>query len=163
VLLRPVAEALRNATWRWWPTLDRIILAAIIGAGLVANLAGAARLSFAPYLKIATLEIMAVGLLLTIVGVILERLKLVPKTKSQSEILGEAEPPRPLPEPIPIVENADPRDHGMQDSAAEPERLEPSQTIEAGVIPPELVRGGVSAVWRVARSPRDNPQQRHDA
>jgi hypothetical protein len=145
--------------WRWWPIANGVVLAAVLVIALAAALAGWARLPFAPLLKIASLEAMAVGLALAIVGKVLERLKLAPKTKSSAAETKELELGSPLLDPIPIVEPADPAMRAGE--LNEPDESWPLQTTtsappEPRPIPPEFAHGA-TAVWVTERSPHDNP------
>lgn len=152
-----VGGRLHNLVWRWWPIANAVPPAAVLVVGLAAALAGWARLPFAPLLKIVTLEVMGVGLVLAIVGEVLERLKLAPKTKSWPAETNELELGSPLPDSIPIVESADPAMRA--DELNDPDGRWPLQTTtsappEPRPIPPEFAHGA-TAVWVMERSPRD--------
>lgn len=160
-----VRGPLRDAIWRWWPTVNGVVLAAVIGLSLASALAGWARLPFASHLKIVTLEGMALALLLAIVGEVLERLKLAPKTKSETVPIDELELPSPLPDPIPIIESADPGEPTENPSEPEgrgPLPATPSASPEETLIPPKFVRGA-KAVWAMERSPRDDRPEKDGA
>jgi hypothetical protein len=160
-----VRGPLRSAIWRWWPTANGVVLAAVIGVGLAGALAGWAKLPFASHLKIITLEGMALGLLFAIVGEVLERLKLAPKTRSQTAPTNELELASPLLDPIPIVEAADPEERTENPSEPEgrwPLQTTPSTSPEERLIPPEFVRGA-KAIWAMERPPRDKSPEKDGA
>jgi len=150
---------LHNLVWRWWPTANGVVLAAVLAVAFAAALAGWARFPFAQLLKLASLEAMAVGLILAIVGEVLERLKLAPKTKSWAAETNELELGSPLPDSIPIVESADPAMRA--DELNDPDgrwRLQTTTSAlpKPNLIPPEFAHGA-TAVWVMDRSPSEAP------
>ena len=85
----------------------------------------------------------------------LERLKLIPKTKSPITPTGELEGSPTLSEPIPIVE-ASASDSRAEDIGEADERRRSAATLsdqlDSGTIPRVLTRSGVDAVWRLEPS-----------
>ncbi len=141
--------------WRWWQTASGAVYAAVVSIGLVTALAVWARLPFASYLEMVSLGGLAVAVLLSIIGKILERLKLIPKTKSPITPTGELEGSPTLSEPIPIVE-ASASDSRAEDIGEADERRRSAATLsdqlDSGTIPRVLTRSGVDAVWRLEPS-----------
>jgi hypothetical protein len=150
--------------WRRWPNAVGAVYAAVVSIALVTALAVWARLPFASYLEMVSLGGLAVAVLLSIVGQVLERLKLVPKTKTQGGLTDELEGSPPLAEPIPIVEAAAPHDRPKESDEPEggqPSQATPSIPLEDRTIPRAFLRPGVKADWTLEPS-REDPSEKSD-